>query len=660
MKLKEKLLLAIIFVSVIPIMVLGYFSYKLGVDNVVRIEKKEFGKVIDNQINIIENKVDGAEEELDYISQLLGKDKVEAELYMSKVVERNASYKSLYFATPKNEFYLVPHEDLPDGFDSRQRPWYLGAKGTKTMVNTDPYKDAVSNEMLVTLAKSVYKDGKFIGVLGIDLNLQEFTKSISNIVVGETGYLYIVTHDGTTLVHPRKEFIGSSLFDTVPELKVIDEKKTGEVYYDFEGKEKFIVYKTFNKLNWVMSGGTYTREFSKEFDSVRNAILIILGIVLLLSILIIYLAQKTICDPILTFIDKFKMGANGDLTSRVSITSKDELGMLGEEYNKFMIKLSELIESIIGISSKVDEENGKLALIMNDIVNGSENSNENLEKGIVHLQEYIQISLDNIRNQTAAAEESLAGLEQISAASNNIKENIFETRDSSNDALHQAKSSITDMENMYDKMGDINTKVSETNFEIDGLLSYSKEIENILDVINGISEQTNLLALNAAIEAARAGDAGRGFAVVADEIRALAEQTNRQTSKIEDIVNGIHNKVDSVKDANDMVTNNVKDGLEMSEKVKELLLKIIEITEKNTNSINNITRDIEEQNTATSEITTAVGNITENSITIEEHSMSNHEISDKISKVLVDRLDTVVDLSKMANKLSEDLNYFKL
>jgi methyl-accepting chemotaxis protein len=88
--------------------------------------------------------------------------------------------------------------------------------------------------------------------------------------------------------------------------------------------------------------------------------------------------------------------------------------------------------------------------------------------------------------------------------------------------------------------------------------------------------------------------------------------------------------------------------------------EIIKITEESAKNINEITRDIEEQNTATSEITTAVGNITDNSVSIEAHSMNNQEISEKISTILKEKLHTVKELSSMAHQLTGDLRYFKL
>lgn len=657
MKLKQKFSLVILFISIIPIMILGFASYKLGVNNVIRVEKKEFSKIIDKEIFIINERISEIKKEMNYIATGIIENKEEGLLYMQKSQQNSDVFQSVYLGTKNKEMFLEPYEELPSSYDPTARPWYTDAIQTNDYIITDPYQDAVSGDMVVSIAKSIYNNGNLIGVLGIDLNLGAFVKGIEKVEVGETGYLYIISPDGTVLYHPNKSFLGTNLYDIVPELVKVQESNEGEIFYEFEEQEKFVIFKHLDSINWVISGGTFTREFSKEFDSVRNAIIIILIIVIIFALITMLVVQKTIINPLLLFVEKFKDSASGNLKSRITINSKDELGLLGLEYNKFMENLNNLIGAISAISSKVDEENKNLSEIMTNIVNGG---SKDMEKGIVHLQEYIQESLDNIRNQTAGAEESLAGLEQISAASQNIKENIFKTRDTSNEALSIANTSIDNIENMHNKMGTIKNKVTETNMEISGLLDYSKEITNIVEVINTISEQTNLLALNAAIEAARAGEAGKGFAVVADEIRILAEETSKQTNKIESIIKGISKKVEGVKVANDTVTDNVSEGLNMSEKVKEVLSLIIDITKTNAEAINQITRDIEEQNNATTEITTAVGDITENSVTIEEHSMMNHEISDKISKTLKSRLATVLELSNMANKLNEDLKYFKL
>ena len=661
MGLKQKLTGIIVLVSILPILILGYYSYKLGMENVIRIQRQNFVRTVGRETKFVQGKIEGVEREVKYTAELMGKDTEEAFAYMEELYNSSGYYKSVYYATEDKQIRIYPNEKLPDGFDPTSRPWYQAGINSEESVVTKPYIDAISGEYVVGISrKIVTSDGK-MGVLSFDLNIRQFLGNLQEVELGETGYIFVSDTVGTTLEHPNKALVGVNVFEVVPQLKKITEASKGELTYMYNEEEKLVAYTTLPKLGWIIVGGSNISEFAHAFDKVRDSIIVILSVVIILTILIVFVTQKKIIQPLLIFIGNFKRGAGGDLTARMDVHGNDEIGVLSEEYNKFMDRLNKLMKSITEISTRVDEENSKLSEIMHNIVHGADGKTEyELEKGIVHLQEYIQESLDSIRNQTAGAEESLAGLEQIAAASGHIKENIFKTRDISSEASVTARESLDDVENMYVKIQNINKKVEETNSEIDGLLIFSKDIEAIVGVINTISEQTNLLALNAAIEAARAGEAGKGFAVVADEIRKLAEQTGAQTGKIEELIDGIHSKVESVKGANDMVTSSVAEGVESSTRIKEVMRAIIKITEESASNINEITRDIEEQNTATSEITTAVGNITDNSVSIEAHSMNNQEISEKISTILKEKLHTVKELSAMAHQLTGDLKYFKL
>ena len=208
-------------------------------------------------------------------------------------------------------------------------------------------------------------------------------------------------------------------------------------------------------------------------------------------------------------------------------------------------------------------------------------------------------------------------------------------------------------------MGEIQKSVGNTNNRIVELTELSKGIGGIIVAINAISEQTNLLALNAAIEAARAGEAGKGFSVVADEIRKLAEKTSNETYKVEEIITNIYNEIENVKTANIEVEENVVEEINLIKTVIENINKVIDITNQNNNEMEEIANLTGEQAMSSEEITKAVENITNNSTGIEEIGIDTSDIIAGITKKLKEKLKSVEDLDKIAEKLKKDVEKFK-
>ena len=400
-------------------------------------------------------------------------------------------------------------------------------------------------------------------------------------------------------------------------------------------------------------------------DSITKAIImqiilifVVYLVVLVIASIVVLLFTSKFINPIITLTKKFEAISEGNLNTSLEVQSNDEIGVLANQFNKFTAKLNEIIVNVKKLAQKVEEDNHQLVKVMDNIVNGENTKyqlNNKLDMGIVQLNDQIEVVLDNVR---ASSEQSLAALEEITATSSNMTENIKTNVDSFQNTLKIAHESYNDIETMSLNVQDISTSVSRTNSEIEKLKNLSHDIGTIVVSINSIAEQTNLLALNAAIEAARAGEAGRGFSVVADEIRKLAEQTNRETNKIEDLINKVQTEVENVRQGSSAVNEKVTTGLKLMEISKNNISKIMDLTNKNNDDIAFISNSAQEQNTASREITTAISTITNSSTEIEVLSLNTSEIAMGIKDILIDKQEMVNELNSLANELKKDLDFF--
>ncbi|TDT72554.1 methyl-accepting chemotaxis sensory transducer with Cache sensor [Hypnocyclicus thermotrophus] len=563
-----------------------------------------------------------------------------------------------------------------------------------------------SKRVLENLTKNYYNEKKQDLINLVDSiasfiegkNEQEIIEILDKAKYDSTGYFWV---NDTTLPYPKmiynpngKSLTGKLLNNT--KYNVVGENKENLFVALVKKANKngagFVEYTWLNpksgkkepKLsygkkigNYIIATGIYLSEIQSIIDrekiaakkNIQNIIIrqIILSfIIIIISWLIFRLILRKIVKPLEEVNRNMKLIAEGeaDLTNKIQIVSNDEVGELAEYFNKFLDKLHDIIYEIKQLTIVLTDRNTQIHNIMDNIIKGRESEylhqlEERLEAGTIHLQEYIDRVLDNVRNQTAASEESLAAIQQISAASQESKLKTNDVSKNSEIAINVSVSGHKKITDMNGQMSTIRNSVDSAEKEINKLVKSSQIIGDITVAINAIAEQTNLLALNAAIEAARAGEAGRGFSVVAEEIRKLAEQTNKETKKIEKIVSNIQKQIENVKEANIDIDNKVEFTLNTTNELTETILNINKLIDENNVLIQDVNKMIDEQNMSVQDVSKAIELLTNSSTNIESVSINTQEISVKIGDILNNNLSEIKDTVELVQELEKKVKGFK-
>ena len=675
MKIKNKIVINFGAVFFVIFLIIGTLIYRNTFESFSKIIDKEIETTLNIKSESISFYINGLTDELSALSQDNDLKSQDEEIITNFLKEkfnlRKGKFESLFFTSMDGVGFLETG-NVVRIFDQNYYKDLLSAK--ENFVVSSPLISKQGKSIFVIAIKVKDSEGKDIGILGSSISLDTISSVTNEIKVGTNGYGWILDDTGLVLAHPKEEqrmtanILGeyenlikqedAQLVMTSETAKVEAKDKDGE-------KLSIVTKKIQNTKNWTLGITVPVEDKYFQAKKIISEIVIYMLIGLTMVVAISISIAKTISKPIVNMEKQFDILSQGDLSVKLQVVSKDEIGHLSSNFNNFVDKLQFTIKDIMILIEELVKSNKNVNYSMDNIINGFNSQYYNdiedkLESGIIELNEALLNVLDNVRNQTASVEESLAALEQISKTSQNINENIKLTKDSFNHTIDIAKSSSIDMKKMAESMKKIMLSSEYNNKEIENLIVLSNNIGTIVVAINSIAEQTNLLALNAAIEAARAGEAGRGFSVVADEIRKLAEQTNKETTKIKNIITNIQDEVKVVKKGASEISINVQEGIELSELSYENMEKIIETINSNEDDINRISIAVSEQEQASKEITMAVSSIASNSSEIEILNLDTADISNNIKNKILTEQDSLKSLETLVEKLKDDLSFFKV
>lgn len=516
--------------------------------------------------------------------------------YVQNILERptpKASFLAIGFGYESNGFVIENDDGWEAGpdYDPRQRPWFIAAKNKGDLVVTDPYVDASSKNVIISVGTPVKENGQFLAGMFYDLELTTLSDLVNQVNLFDAGYLFLVTADGTTIAHPQSKYNGEKVGSYLPQVDLTQSTQ----HIEIDGDHYMINLTHIPGENWYVGSVIDEAIAYSAVGELRNSAIIYSIIAVIASVIALTLLIRTLMRPLDTLNNAIKGVASGkgDLTQRLETDTDQEFSELATNFNTFMENLQQQI-----IESKS---------ISDQILNGT------------------QITAEGAKDSAGAIQTQLQELEQLATAMHEMSVTATEVANNAQGAASAAKEADQATVEGSSVVGESTQTINMLSDSIDlaveevqVLESATANIETILKVINDIADQTNLLALNAAIEAARAGESGRGFAVVADEVRTLAQRTQESTTEIRTMIEQLQSGASSVANAMHQSKGSAVEAVEKADLANNALQRIRDAIQRISDMNLQIASAAEEQSLVAEEINNNTVNIKDLSTQVAE------------------------------------------
>jgi len=365
-------------------------------------------------------------------------------------------------------------------------------------------------------------------------------------------------------------------------------EKLGE-YTGLLAQEKVVYTQLHDRAEQVVSrvNQAYAAEDQSMQTQLQHSTLLIIGssaLALLVGLIAAWVITRLIVAPLRAVIAVAQQIASGDLSGRMEISRRDEIGQLMQAMQQMGNSLSQMVS---GLQAGIEQ----------------------LASSAHSLSSVTEQTTAEVSNQKDETEQVATAMNQMTATVHDVARNAEQAAQAAQTADAKVDSGQQVVRMSLQRIELLATSSNSASASIESLSAQIQNIGTVLSVIQSVAEQTNLLALNAAIEAARAGEQGRGFAVVADEVRALAKRTQQSTEEIERLVSTLRSaaqsSVQQIQQSGELVKLAVSDALETEGALGSIAAAVSLIQQMN----QQIAAAAEEQSSVAEEINRSVTSI---------------------------------------------------
>ena len=499
-------------------------------------------------------------------------------------------------------------EPDPGEYDPTTRGWYRDAAAADGVIITDPYVDAQTGRLVITVAKKLQRGSQLIGVLAQDIFIDQIQLTVSGLHIDENGYAILSNSDGAIIVHQVEEYLPTVDADGNEINHNIADIVTG---YSQEAAEETVIEVrnyagniseyaevkvglTGWRLGYILNSYEYKRY-------IVLAIIMLSVLTVIFSAVIIVLVHfllKYAFKPLTTLAQDARKAAHGDLDVTFDYKGKDEIGEVcrtiesnNRSVKRYIEDISRRLEGIahrqfdmesqveyLGDYSAIKETLDSISRSLDKVFTGIDGASASVTSGASEVADGANELAESVTKQTALIHEIL---QDVNSVAETVSDNVNRT----DDARRVARSTAETVRSSDRQMQQLMTAMTEIS-------KSSEEIKNIIKTIEDIAFQTNILALNASIEAAKAGDAGKGFAVVADEVRNLAGKSAEASDQTAMYIERSAEAVSHGMEYADAASESMKLVVQQTDDIDKIIVSINEDSHSQSTYMDSITEKV--------------------------------------------------------------------